>query len=206
LCVQCVFCCRRTIPAGATAAHLKNALRAVAPNATCQRGHFAVVSDLPIKRLTQATQNGQSMFAAEQETSPTSSILIRLHPAEAHTRKWITWGKRSPHRYRSRQADGVASWFLCKRVVIAFSLRSECRAIDAELAQSLTWVVIWGSLEVISVYRGSSDRCSSLGCRKRRPWKNAECSTVSQEKDRVSGDRGKLMCGTLSSVIFSDAR
>jgi hypothetical protein len=33
---------------------------------TCQREWLAVVSDLPIKRLTRATREGQSKLAAEQ--------------------------------------------------------------------------------------------------------------------------------------------
>jgi len=33
---------------------------------TCQRRPFAVVSDLPIKRLTRATREGQSKLAVKQ--------------------------------------------------------------------------------------------------------------------------------------------
>jgi hypothetical protein len=37
-----------------------------AANSTCQPGRFAVISDLPIKRLTRATRNGKSKLAAGQ--------------------------------------------------------------------------------------------------------------------------------------------
>jgi hypothetical protein len=65
---------------------------------TCQPGCFAVVSDLPIKRLTQATRKGQSKLAAEQ-----GNFAGPIHPyqaarGESSHRKGITpRGKRRPH-------------------------------------------------------------------------------------------------------------
>jgi hypothetical protein len=38
-----------------------------AAEVTCQRAVFAVVSDLPIKRLTRATRKGQSKLAADRD-------------------------------------------------------------------------------------------------------------------------------------------
>jgi hypothetical protein len=67
-------------------------------NGTCQPGRFYVLSDLPIKRLTRATREGQSALAAEQ-----GSFAAQLNPlsdtrgGNSH-RKGITRGKHLPHR------------------------------------------------------------------------------------------------------------
>lgn len=51
---------------------------------TCVQGSVAVVSDLPIKRLTRATREGLSKLAASKETLPTASkTLHRLQAANA---------------------------------------------------------------------------------------------------------------------------
>jgi hypothetical protein len=65
---------------------------------TCQPQGNAVLSDLPIKRLTQATRKGQSKLAAEQ-----GNFAGQIHPykavrGESSHRKGITpRGKRNPH-------------------------------------------------------------------------------------------------------------
>jgi len=48
---------------------------------------MAVVSDLPIKRLTRATRKGQSKLAASKETSPTALNLTKAAGGECSRRK-----------------------------------------------------------------------------------------------------------------------
>ena len=82
-----------------------------AKECTCQRGCFAVVSDLPIKRLTQATRKGQSKLAAEQ-----GNLAGPIHPyqaarGESSHRKGITpRGRRRPPPFQSRRRPGKRAW------------------------------------------------------------------------------------------------
>ena len=58
---------------------------------TCHGFSFAVVSELPIKRLTRATQeSGRASSPPSKQISPSSSNQKRLCAAEAHIGKGIT--------------------------------------------------------------------------------------------------------------------
>jgi hypothetical protein len=77
---------------------------------------MAVVSDLPIKRLTRATRKGQSKLAASKETSPTASKPYtkaaggecsrrkKHYPRKAQTASYVepVWAER-----QEWQPDGV---------------------------------------------------------------------------------------------------
>jgi hypothetical protein len=63
---------------------------------TCQPERLAVVSELPIKRLTRATRTGQSALAAEQGPSAAISNHGRATAAE------IPIGKATPEEYADR--------------------------------------------------------------------------------------------------------
>jgi hypothetical protein len=57
---------------------------------TCQPGRFAVVSELPIKRLTRTTRNGESELAAEQGSFTLPLISYLVLGGEGSHRKGIT--------------------------------------------------------------------------------------------------------------------
>jgi hypothetical protein len=91
-------------------------LEKCAPKCTCQPGWLAVVSDLPIKRLTRATREGQSKLAAEQGNFADSFKPYQAAGGESSHRKSITRGKRRPHPVcrayaKARPSDGSgAGW------------------------------------------------------------------------------------------------
>jgi hypothetical protein len=81
---------------------------------TCQPGRLAVVSDLPIKRLTRATRrasqfasNGQSALAAEQGSFAALFITSSGTSGGNSHRKGITRGKHRPHRIDLREPEGA---------------------------------------------------------------------------------------------------
>jgi hypothetical protein len=81
---------------------------------TCQSARLAVVSDLPIKRLTRATPIGQSALAVSKDVSPHCLFLYHLtgggnsHREGHYQRKAPT----APNRYRA--PDRTPLGFLCR--------------------------------------------------------------------------------------------
>ena len=71
-------------------------LRSIPIKGTCQPVHLAVVSDLPIKRLTRATPTGQSALAAEQGSFAASIRSSLCARGENSHRKGITRRKHRP--------------------------------------------------------------------------------------------------------------
>jgi len=67
--------------------------------ATCHRVTFPVLSELPIKRLTQATQAWvEHARRGASKKSPVSLVSIRLYVAKAHIGKGIIREKQRPRR------------------------------------------------------------------------------------------------------------
>jgi hypothetical protein len=77
--------------------------KAVPPETlACQRGIFPVLSELPIKRLTQATQYGLEQARRGASTSSSGSLIpIKLCVAKAHIGKGILREKQGLRRENS---------------------------------------------------------------------------------------------------------
>lgn len=79
---------------------------------TCQPLAFAVVSELPIKRLTRFTPFGQSKLAAEQANFAGRSIPYQTRAAKAH-KEGHHLRKAPAAPYRSRSWDELLKKLLC---------------------------------------------------------------------------------------------
>jgi hypothetical protein len=109
----------------------------------CQSLRFAVLSDLPIKRLMRATRKGKSELAARVESLPNSLILNRLHSAKAPDRRGNTRRSGEPYlavsefrpcsRARLLCARGREPWKLrptAQEALLTLNLLSSCRVGD----------------------------------------------------------------------------
>jgi hypothetical protein len=92
----------------------------VATNSSCQPVAFAVVSKLPITRLTRATRfSGRASSPPSRQVSEYSSYLSRLHGAQAHIGRgtpekssgWFASIRRSGWRRSTACARGAAREF-----------------------------------------------------------------------------------------------
>jgi len=81
----------------------------------CQQPLLAVVSDLPIKRLTRATRKGQSALAAEQGSFAAPIIPSSGTCGGNSHRKGITRGKHRPHRIDSENPRELL-WGSCAEI------------------------------------------------------------------------------------------
>ncbi len=89
-------------------------LRRPAAQCPCQPSRLAVVSDLPIKRLTRATPTGQSALAAEQGSFAASIISSSGTRGGNSYRKGITRRKGRPRRIDSENRRDTPAGFLCR--------------------------------------------------------------------------------------------
>jgi hypothetical protein len=111
---------------------LKCVCPAVPPEYTCQPGRFAVVSELPIKRLTRATPGGvEQARRRARKLRRSVQFIQKLHAEKAHI------GRASPEKSTGRTVSILTSGRSLRKApaygaAIAFSQSLKCRAKEAE--------------------------------------------------------------------------